>query len=46
MQAELANLSSNGTLIIAEKGGHKIHIDQPELVVDTIRLLVEEESYA
>ena len=41
MQAELAQLSPSGTYMIAEKSGHKIHIDQPELVVDVIRQVVE-----
>ncbi|HEU0002237.1 MAG TPA: alpha/beta hydrolase [Ktedonobacteraceae bacterium] len=41
MQAELARLSPSGTYMIAEKSGHKIHIDQPELVVDAIRQVVE-----
>jgi len=41
MQAELARLSPSGTYMIAEKSGHKIHIDQPELVVDVIRQVVE-----
>jgi pimeloyl-ACP methyl ester carboxylesterase len=41
MQAELAQLSPSGTFMIAEKSGHKIHIDQPELVVEVIRQVVE-----
>jgi pimeloyl-ACP methyl ester carboxylesterase len=42
MQAELAQLSPSGKYMIAEKSGHKIHIDQPELVVEVIRQVVEE----
>lgn len=42
LQAELATLSNQGTLIIAEKSGHKVHIDQPEVVVEAIRLLCEQ----
>jgi pimeloyl-ACP methyl ester carboxylesterase len=42
IQEELASLSTDGRLIVAEKGGHKIHIDQPEVVVEAIRQLVEE----
>ena len=41
MQAELAQLSPSGTFMVAEKSGHKIHIDQPELVVEVIRQVVE-----
>ncbi len=41
MQAELAQLSPSGKYIVAEKSGHKIHIDQPELVVEVIRQVVE-----
>jgi pimeloyl-ACP methyl ester carboxylesterase len=41
MQAELAQLSPSGTFMVAEKSGHKIHIDQPELVVEIIRQVVE-----
>ncbi|MFN8414338.1 MAG: alpha/beta hydrolase [Anaerolineales bacterium] len=41
LQAELANLSSNSEMIIAEKSGHGIQIDQPSLVVDAIRQIVE-----
>ena len=36
LQAEMATLSSNGTLTIAKKSGHNIHIDQPQLVIDAI----------
>jgi pimeloyl-ACP methyl ester carboxylesterase len=39
---ELASLSSNSTHIVAEKSGHRIHLDQPALVVDAIRKVVEE----
>ena len=41
MQAELAQLSPSGKLVIAEQSGHRIHIDQPALVVDVIRQVVE-----
>lgn len=41
VQAALVGLSSQGKLLIAAKSGHKIHIDQPELVVDAIRQVVE-----
>jgi pimeloyl-ACP methyl ester carboxylesterase len=41
MQEELAGLSSNSELIIAEESGHYIHHDQPELVVNAIKRLIE-----
>jgi len=41
LQTELARLSSNGQLLVAEKSGHAIQIDQPSLVVDTIRQMVD-----
>lgn len=41
MQAELAQLSPSGKFMVAEKSGHRIHIDQPELVVEVIRQVVE-----
>lgn len=41
MQAELATFSTQGKLLLAEKSGHKIHIDEPELVVEVIRQVVE-----
>ena len=41
LQMKLANLSSDSQLLVAENSGHGIQIDQPELVVDTIRQMVE-----
>jgi pimeloyl-ACP methyl ester carboxylesterase len=41
LQAELAALSPNGRLVIADQSGHNIHHDQPGLVVDAIRQVVE-----
>ncbi|MDX1686662.1 MAG: hypothetical protein R3248_01655 [Candidatus Promineifilaceae bacterium] len=40
LQAEMAALSTNGRLVVAEQGGHAIHLDQPELVVEAIRGVV------
>lgn len=40
LQAALVTLSSNGKQVIAEKAGHYIHIDQPELVIAAIREVV------
>jgi pimeloyl-ACP methyl ester carboxylesterase len=35
--AGIAKLSSAGKLVIAEKSGHHVQIDEPELVISTIR---------
>lgn len=41
MQTELTGLSSNSKQVIAEKSGHYVHFDQPELVVEAIIDLVQ-----
>ena len=41
LQAELAASSSNGKQVIAEESGHQVHIDQPELVMDAVRQVIE-----
>jgi pimeloyl-ACP methyl ester carboxylesterase len=41
MQAEMAALSTRGKQIIAEDCGHHIHVEQPQLVIDAIREVVE-----
>lgn len=41
LQAGLTGLSSHSTHIIAEKSGHGIIIEQPELVIDAVRQVVE-----
>ncbi len=41
MQSELAVLSSVGKQVIAEQSGHMIQIDQPDLVIDAIREVVD-----
>ncbi len=40
-QARLAALSTDSNLLVAEQSGHAISLDQPELVVDLVRSLVE-----
>jgi pimeloyl-ACP methyl ester carboxylesterase len=40
MQKELAGLSSQGKQVIAQKSGHYIQLDQPNLVIDSIRELL------
>ncbi len=36
MQQELAALSPQGKLVVAERSGHDIHLEQPELVIGAI----------
>lgn len=42
LQRELLTLSTQSRHVIAKESGHQIHIDEPELVVEVIRQLVEE----
>jgi pimeloyl-ACP methyl ester carboxylesterase len=37
----LANLSRNSKLIVAERSGHHIHLDEPRVVTDAVRLVVD-----
>jgi pimeloyl-ACP methyl ester carboxylesterase len=41
-QRRLAALSSDGQLIIAEGSGHDIHWEQPTLVIDAVRQVVDD----
>ena len=41
LQAELAALTPKGELVVAAESGHAIQLDQPDLVVDAIRRVVE-----
>jgi pimeloyl-ACP methyl ester carboxylesterase len=38
---EFTNLSHNSKLIVAENSGHHIQLDEPQVVVDAVRLIVE-----
>lgn len=40
-QKAMARLSSDGKYIVAERSGHWIQLDQPELVIEAIREVVE-----
>jgi pimeloyl-ACP methyl ester carboxylesterase len=40
MQDELAALSSDSQHVMAEHGGHYLHLDEPDLVIQAIRDLV------
>ncbi len=42
LQSELAGLSSNSTRVIAARSGHMIPTEEPELVIEAIRRLVNE----
>ena len=41
LQRELTELSTRGRQIVATRSGHAIHRDQPELVLESVRELVE-----
>jgi pimeloyl-ACP methyl ester carboxylesterase len=38
---DFPNLSHNSKLIFAENSGHHIHLDEPQVVIDAVRLIVE-----
>jgi pimeloyl-ACP methyl ester carboxylesterase len=40
-QAELASQVSDGTLIVATGSGHSIQFDQPQVVIDAIRAILD-----
>lgn len=42
LQQELVSLSTQGKQVIAEKSGHYIQWDQPDLVIDAIREVVDQ----
>lgn len=42
MQRELAALSTNSKHVIADNSTHYIHEDEPEIVIDAVRWVVEE----
>ena len=42
LQAELAALSTKGELVVARESGHAIQLDQPELVVDAVRRILDQ----
>ena len=41
LQSELVTLSTNSKQIIAEQSGHNIQLDQPELVIESIREMLD-----
>jgi pimeloyl-ACP methyl ester carboxylesterase len=40
MQTELLSLSSNSEHVLADKSGHFVQLDQPEIVIEAVRSLV------
>lgn len=42
LDTDLASESPQGVQIIAEQSGHAIQLDEPELVIDAIRQVVEQ----
>ncbi|MBD2121339.1 alpha/beta hydrolase [Trichocoleus sp. FACHB-262] len=45
LHADLASESSQGIHIVAHESGHAIQLDEPELVIDAIRQVVEKVRY-
>jgi pimeloyl-ACP methyl ester carboxylesterase len=41
LQADLLSLSENSKQVVAEKSGHFIIIDRPDVVIDAIRQVVQ-----
>lgn len=41
MQADFQRLSTNSRFRIAERSGHDIHLDEPEIVIEEIRTMIE-----
>jgi pimeloyl-ACP methyl ester carboxylesterase len=41
-QQDLANLSTNGKFLIAEGSGHNIPVEEPEIIVATVREMMDE----
>lgn len=42
LQRELARLSPRSTLLVAERSGHDVHIDRPDIVIEAARRMVKE----
>jgi pimeloyl-ACP methyl ester carboxylesterase len=41
-QTSMADLSTNGRLVVAEGSGHAVHLERPEIVIDALSRLVAE----
>lgn len=46
LQADLSRRSSRGKLVVAQNSGHFIQIDRPDLVIASIREIVQETQHA
>lgn len=44
MQTDLLSLSSNSKHILADRSGHYVQLDQPEIVIEAVRSLIMSES--
>jgi pimeloyl-ACP methyl ester carboxylesterase len=44
LQKDLLNLSKNSELIIAPKSGHYVQLEQPDIVINTIKKMLEKKS--
>lgn len=42
MQEDLATISTNARLIVADDSGHFIHVERPDLVIDAVRQVLEQ----
>jgi hypothetical protein len=40
LQRDLLTLSHHTRRVVAVRGGHNVHLEEPELVVDNVRMLV------
>ena len=41
LQDELSQLSDNSVHLIAERSGHSIHLDQPEIVINAMQTMLD-----
>jgi hypothetical protein len=44
LQVEITSLSTRGRRIVAERSGHNVIFDQPEIVIESILEMVESEN--
>jgi len=42
LQEDLTKLSTHSKMVVAENSGHHVHVDQPELVAEQLKLLIDE----
>jgi pimeloyl-ACP methyl ester carboxylesterase len=44
LQQQLATLSPQGSLIVAQGSGHDVQLDRPETVIEAVRRIVDAEQ--